>query len=130
MNDGWAHGVQDMDASTDTANLRNYMVRQVDSNLAVKAHQCKVVDVRVLSDVLVSRSVRVPWTNDIAIANIKLCFFKDGRDARERPITLAKPVQGEDVAALISFPYPIPNLDFTFEPLVKRLFEVVNQYLS
>lgn len=74
VNNGWVHGVQDMDTCTDASNLWNFLVSQVNSNLTVKADQCKVVDIREQGDILVSRSIRVPRTDDITIARHQVKF--------------------------------------------------------
>lgn len=71
VNDGWVHGVQDMDTCTDASNLWNFPVNQVNSNLTVKTDQCKVVGVGEKGDIFVSRSIRVPWTDDITIADVR-----------------------------------------------------------
>ena len=71
MNDEWVHGVQDMDTCTDTSNLWNYPVSQFDGNLTAKTNQCKMVDVREKGDILVSRAIRVPRTDDVTIADVR-----------------------------------------------------------
>ena len=49
-------------------------MNQVNDNLIVKTDQCKMVDVRETGDILVSRPVRVPRTDDITIADVRVKF--------------------------------------------------------
>jgi len=78
-----------------------------------------MVDVRVLFHIVIDGAVWHPWTDHVAIS-LQHQYVKMRSapgDARERPISLAEPIKGENVASLVGLPYTPPDIDFPSKPL-------------